>query len=65
MGGYYPDTGLFEQRNRFRPVHRHEITGRGANSGGRRAGGAILLETNRSEQKKAETDRQKPLCRSE
>lgn len=29
MGGYYPDTRLFERRNRFRPALRHEGRGEG------------------------------------
>lgn len=41
MDGYRHDTSLLGRRNRFRPALRHETTGRGANSGGRRAGVAI------------------------
>ena len=41
MDGYRSDTDLLGRRNRFRPVLRHETTGREANSGGMRAGEAI------------------------
>lgn len=41
MGDCRYDTGPLGRRNRFRPVLRHETTGRGTNSGGRLAGEAI------------------------
>lgn len=41
MDGYRNDTSRLGRRNRFRPALRHGTTGRGANSGNRRAGEAI------------------------